>query len=220
MGIEIQQHKLWNIGEHKIIIDASIIEVLKITYLHLKEFKKVAIEIDKRISNIGYAVPAESVLLIYNSSIPNPDNFLAGQVPIKPVTISGITVTSVINIFPTNLKEEVARRKDAVAVVEKKKRKKTLKDMLRAAIGVLIAHEITHSFGIGLMNKRLEKLDILELELLADSIALLSSLDIFGNDAYLGATYIQNIIDRSIPIHLYLEKSIEFAKSTVAKYTI
>lgn len=219
-NIQIQPHKVWNIGVHKIIIDASIIEVLKITCLHLKDFKKVAIEIDKRISDIGYAIPTESVLLTYDSSIPNPGNFLACQAQIKPLTINEITVTSLINIAPDNLLLEVTKVKDAVAVLEKKKRKKFLKDMVRATIGVVIAHEITHSFGIGLLNKSLEQIDSLELELLTDSIALLSSLDSFGNSAYLGAYYIQKEVGRLESGDSFIQKPIELAKSTVAKHTI
>ena len=216
IAISINSHKIWNIRAHKLIIDVSIIKMLEVTYLRLKEFKNVAIEIDKRIAEIGYACPPQSILLTY-SPLPNPDNFLACQAHIK-IKDDNFMINNLINIYPDFLSQEINEMKEGLGPLglKKNEQKKYMKKMIRGNIGVRIAHELSHALGIGLMNDKFKSLEPLALELLTDSFALLSSLDIYGKEhAVLGAAYIIDQIDRSKP---WAKQAIEFANSTINKY--
>jgi hypothetical protein len=210
MLIKEAPHQIWDIGAHKIQIDPSILNLLDIAYLQLKELKKVALEIDKGISNMGYSIPARSVILCSISSIPNPEKFLA--------RCQQVENNIIINIPPDMLSKENIKIKNNVANLETNERKEKLKDMLRAHWGVTIAHELTHSFGIDYENEKVKYLELKELELLTDSIALLSSLSAFGKSVYLGAAYIQKHLDLSISVEMPEERAIEIAKSTIKKY--
>jgi len=119
---------------------------------------------------------------------------LFGFGSIQPVQVSEFTVEGVIFAFPNLINQEILAAKQACSHLPKKKRHLLLREMLRGRIGMALAHELTHAFGLNLTIARFQHMPTPELELATDSVAFLSCDELLGDSAHLGASYINKRI--------------------------
>ena len=176
-------------GGQRLMVTGQFLRELERAHLNVTDIKQITECVCRTLKLMGWLIPQPGLCLAVTET--SKDGFLFGYASVTPFDCLNLTVTGSILIFLYQFEQEVAKMKAVCAHLEKKQRRKLLNHMLRGSIGVTLAHELVHAWGINRNWGRHKNLPVERLELVTDAIALVSCIELFRSDAYLGAPYIQ-----------------------------
>jgi hypothetical protein len=175
----------------RILVDQKFKEILADAWLTIDDLRKVAFAVVEWLRKAGWHVPQDQTLLLVDQ-VSNPPDLLFVYTRGQPDGGTSVMPLAVINADSRLLEKQVHDVRRLCGHGTKREKLNILKTSLRSTVGMQLAHELTHAFGVHLRNPLFKELPIRELEVLTDACAFLSCRSFIGEAAYLGVYYLQN----------------------------